>query len=143
MRLKAADIQISSRAILCLALTMLALFGVGWRGYTMSGDGSNWWPAHVSATSWIGQSSEAEQEPNETVEQANQLTLPGQVAGTVRYGDPAVVEFTYNNGPKDKIEDLYRFNVSNGDSGKVDIQLTFSNPAADLDLILYRKELRC
>ena len=140
MRLKAADIQISSRAILCLALTMLALFGVGWRGYTMSGDGSNWWPAHVSATSWIGQSSEAEQEPNETVEQANQLTLPGQVAGTVRYGDPAVVEFTYNNGPKDKIEDLYRFNVSNGDSGKVDIQLTFSNPAADLDLILYRKE---
>ncbi|MFN7623831.1 MAG: PPC domain-containing protein, partial [Acidobacteriota bacterium] len=88
----------------------------------------------------IWQGSEAEQEPNETTEQANTLTIPGQRTGSVRYGDAAVIEFAYNNGPRDRIEDLFRFNIPSKTSQRVDIQLSFANSAADLDLVLYRRE---
>ena len=88
-----------------------------------------------------GQGSTLEQEPNETVEQANPITVPGQRTGTVRYGDPAVVEFTYNNGPKDRVEDLFSFSIAGETAQRIEIQLSFSNPAADLDLILYQREL--
>ena len=85
----------------------------------------------------VFQSGEPEQEPNETAEQANPIALPGQRTGTAKFGDAASFEFIYNNGPKDKIEDFFKFTVPAGQSKQVDIVLTFSNPAADLDLFLF------
>ncbi len=89
----------------------------------------------------IFQSAEPEQEPNETAEQANPIGLPGQRTGTARFGDSAVFEFIYNNGPKDKIEDFYKFTVPDGQSKQVDIVLNFNNSAADLDLFLFRQDV--
>ena len=86
----------------------------------------------------VFQSSESEQEPNETIEQANPLALPGQVTGKVKYGDAADFEYVYSNGPKDKIEDLFKFTIPNGSSRQIEIVLTFSDPVADLDLFLFR-----
>ncbi len=82
---------------------------------------------------------ESEQEPNETAQQATPIAIPGQRTGTTRYGDAAVIEFTYVNGPKDKIEDLFKFSIPDGQTRRLDIMLTFDNPAADLDLILFQQ----
>ncbi len=82
--------------------------------------------------------SAAEQEPNETAEQATAISLPGQATGAIQFGDAATVKYTYINGPEDKIEDFFKFEVPKGETKRVDIMLTFSNPAVDLDLFLYR-----
>lgn len=123
--------RVRSSIILITGLT-LWLIGVSviW-DVGMIGSG----PSRVS-----GQSSIPEQEPNETVADANQITIPGQRTGVVKYGDPAVIEFTYNNGPKDRIEDLYSFTLPGVTAQRVDIQLSFTTAAADLDLVLYQKE---
>ncbi|NDD64610.1 MAG: hypothetical protein EBZ36_11655, partial [Acidobacteria bacterium] len=110
---------------------MLFIGGVSWHGDARAVSG---------AIGALGvQGSEPEQEPNETAEQANQMTIPGQRTGTVRYGDAAQLEFVYANGPRDRIEDLYSFKIPEKTSVKIDVQLTFANSAADLDLILYQK----
>src|SRR5262249_37331424 len=71
---------------------------------------------------------------------ATPLSLPGQRTGTVRFGDAAEYEFTYSNGPKDKIEDFFKFTVPDGPPTQVDISLTFPDSEADLDLFLFRVE---
>ncbi|MGH9838638.1 MAG: beta strand repeat-containing protein [Blastocatellia bacterium] len=81
--------------------------------------------------------SSAESEPNETTEQANAISIPTQKTGTAKYGDAAVFEYTYVNGPKDKIEDFFRFSIQVGESRQLDISLAFSG--ADLDLFLFKR----
>jgi len=86
---------------------------------------------------------EAEQEPNETTTQANQILIPGKRCGTVKVGDATGgndgVILEYNPQLKDKIEDLFAFTIM-GETKSVDITLTFNNPAADLDLMLFKDE---
>ncbi len=84
------------------------------------------------------QTMSVEQEPNETIAQANTLGLPARVTGNVRYGDAAAVEFTYSNGQVDKVEDLFKLVVPAKETYKVEISLTFNNPSADVDLMLFR-----
>ncbi len=93
-----------------------------------------------SVAASYSQSTVAEQEPNETIAQANPITLPAQYSGSVMFGDAADFEFVYGNGPKDKIEDFFKFTIPDGPSRRVDVVLTFSNPAADLDLFLFNQE---
>ncbi len=81
--------------------------------------------------------SSAESEPNETIEQANPISVPAQKVGTAKYGDAAVFEYVYVNGPKDKIEDFFRFSIQVGESRTLDIALAFSG--ADLDLFLFKR----
>src|SRR5262249_17947718 len=80
----------------------------------------------------------SEQEPNETTAQANPISIPGQMTGSAKFGDAAQFEFIYNNGPKDKIEDFFTFTVPANQTRRLDITLTFNNPAADLDLLLFK-----
>lgn len=123
--------RIPVRSMICLVAVLVLL--ISWRPLELPVIGRV-----LEMAVWQG--SDSEQEPNETTEQANVLGIPGQRTGTVRYGDAAVVEFTYNNGPRDRIEDLFRFSIPQKTSQRVSIQLSFTNTAADLDLILYRKE---
>lgn len=123
--------RIHVRTLVSLAGLLVVLIGLLSVGQSAIGS--------IAGTT-IWQASDAEQEPNETIEQANTLTIPGQRTGTVRYGDAAVIEFAYNNGPRDRVEDLFRFNIAPKTSQRVDIQLSFTNSAADLDLIFYRRE---
>lgn len=80
----------------------------------------------------------SEQEPNDKPATANQIATPGQVTGSVKFGDNAEYEFKYNNGPVDWVEDFFKFTVLPGESKRFDIKLTFDNPAADLDLFLFK-----
>lgn len=84
------------------------------------------------------QSSDSEQEPNETLGQANVIAIPGQKTGAVKFGDATDFEYTYSNGPKDRIEDFFKFTVPTGQTRQVDISLAFSG--ADLDLLLFKRE---
>ncbi len=86
----------------------------------------------------VFQNPEPEQEPNETAAQANPISIPGQKTGSARFGDAAVFEFMYNNGPKDKIEDFFTFSIPANQTRRLDITLTFNNAAADLDLLLFK-----
>ena len=61
----------------------------------------------VASVSGMFQTIEPEQEPNESIDTANPIQLPGRKTGTVKLGDAATYEFSYNNGPKDKIEDFF------------------------------------
>ncbi|MGH9801070.1 MAG: hypothetical protein ACRD82_11950, partial [Blastocatellia bacterium] len=65
----------------------------------------------VASLTGLFQQSEPEQEPNETIDTANPIQLPGKKVGTVKVGDAATFEFSYQNGPKDKIEDFFKFTV--------------------------------
>lgn len=85
------------------------------------------------------QSAEPEQEPNEAIAQANPIAIPGQKTGSAKSGDAAQFEFIYNNGPKDKIEDFFVFNIPTNQTRTLDVTLTFDNAAADLDLILFKQ----
>jgi hypothetical protein len=88
----------------------------------------------------VFQNPQSEQEPNENIDQANAISIPSQITGSAKVGDAAVFEFQYNNGPKDKIEDFFTFSVPTNQTRQVDITLTFDNPAADLDLLLFKLE---
>lgn len=95
----------------------------------------------VASVTGLFQTIEPEQEPNETLETANPVQLPGRKSGTVKVGDTATFEFSYNNGPKDKIEDFFKFTVPTlppNTTQRVDVTLTFNNAAADLDLFLFK-----
>lgn len=86
------------------------------------------------------QSSVPEQEPNNKPADANQIATPGQRTGSVKYGDASEYSYTYNNGPVDNIEDFFWLTVLPGETKRYDIVLTFDNPAADVDLFLFRKD---
>ncbi|MFN0109326.1 MAG: hypothetical protein ACKVZH_10780 [Blastocatellia bacterium] len=93
----------------------------------------------VASLTGLFQPIEPEQEPNETIDTANLIQLPGRKTGTVKVGDAAIFEFSYQNGPKDKIEDFFKFTIPANTTERVDVTLTFTNTAADLDLFLFRK----
>ena len=96
--------------------------------------------AFASLTS-VFQPIEPEQEPNETAGTANPVSLPGRKTGTVKLDDAASYVFTYNNGPTDKIEDFFKFSIPTlppNTKQRVDVTLTFTNAAADLDLFLFK-----
>lgn len=82
------------------------------------------------------QAAQTEQEPNETIENATPIGLNGKRTGTAKYGDAAIFEYVYSNGPRDKIEDFFKFTVPAGQLRRVDISLSFSG--ADLDLFLFK-----
>ncbi|MDX2034450.1 MAG: pre-peptidase C-terminal domain-containing protein [Blastocatellia bacterium] len=86
----------------------------------------------------VFQSNEAEQEPNEAIDEANHMAIPGVRSGSAKYGDAATYEYQYVNGPKDKIEDFYKFVIPTNTTRRLDISLTFNNAAADLDLLLFK-----
>jgi hypothetical protein len=88
----------------------------------------------------VFQNPQSEQEPNENIAQANAISIPAQITGSAKVGDAAVFEYQYNNGPKDKIEDFFTFSIPTNQTRQVDITLTFNNPAADLDLFLFKLE---
>lgn len=95
----------------------------------------------LASMAGVFQPIEQEQEPNETVGTANPVSLPGRKTGTVKLGDAATFEYAYNNGPKDKIEDFFKFSIPTlppGAKQRVDVTLTFNNAAADLDLFLFK-----
>jgi hypothetical protein len=77
-------------------------------------------------------------EPNETIAQANPISTPGLKTGSAKVGDAAVFEFVYGGGQRDKIEDFFTFSIPTNQSRTLDITLTFNNPAADLDLLLFK-----
>ncbi len=88
----------------------------------------------------VFQNPQSEQEPNEDISQSNAISIPAQISGSAKVGDAAVFEYPYNNGPKDKIEDFFTFSVPTNQTRQVDVTLTFNNPAADLDLFLFKLE---
>lgn len=95
----------------------------------------------VASLTSLFQPIEPEQEPNEYIDTANPIQLPGRKTGTVKLGDAATYEFSYNNGPKDKIEDFFKFTIPTlppNTKQRVDVTLTFTNAAADLDLFLFK-----
>ena len=87
----------------------------------------------------VFQANEAEQEPNESIDQANHMSIPGVKTGSVKYGDAATFEYQYVNGPKDRIEDFFKFVVPTNATLRLDISLTFNNAASDLDLLLFKQ----
>ena len=117
----------SRRAILGGALVLL----VGWASGTIK---SHWGTVFSSPL----QGSTSEVEPNETIEQATPISLPGQRTGSVRFGDASQLEYRYQNGPVDKIEDLFQFQVPAGPALPVNVVLSFDNAAVDLDLFLFQ-----
>lgn len=119
----------SRRAILAGGLVLL----MGWMGGTFL---ARWGTAFSSTL----QESIGEVEPNETIQQATPITLPGQRTGSVRFGDASQVEYRYQNGPVDRIEDLFKFRVPAGPAQPVNVALTFDNAAIDLDLFLFQLE---
>src|SRR5215510_3878598 len=80
----------------------------------------------------------AESEPNDSQFQAESISTPGQKTGSAVSGDAAEFGYQYLNGPSDRIEDIFTFTVPAGQTLKLDITLTFSNPDADLDLFLFK-----
>ena len=88
----------------------------------------------------VFQNPQSEQEPNEDFLHPNAISIPAQITGSAKVGDAADFEYLYNNGPKDKIEDFFAFSVPTNQTRQVDITLTFNNPAADLDLFLFKLE---
>lgn len=97
---------------------------------------------HSVALSSRFQNCDPEQEPNETLATANPISIPGRRCGTVKVGDATGgdkgVVMEYNPVLKDKVEDLFVFTVGKDETKSVDVTLTFNNPAADLDLMLFK-----
>jgi choice-of-anchor C domain-containing protein len=79
---------------------------------------------------------EPEQEPNELPSQANPISLPGGRTGVAAAGDATAVQIVYTNGDRDGIEDL--FAVMLAESARLELTVSFTNAAADLDLFLLR-----
>lgn len=88
----------------------------------------------------VVQSSVPEQEPNDNPAEANQIATPGQRTGSVKFGDASGYTYKYNNGPVDKIEDFFWLQVLPGETKRYDIMLTFDNPAADVDILLFKED---
>ncbi len=129
-------------ALTFMFLTAVVLISVSFIGSTSASgakNNQNIFSNAFAALTGAFQSGEPEQEPNETIEQANLIQTPGRRSGNAKFGDAAIFEFTYNNGPKDKIEDFYKFVVPDNQIRRVDVTLTFNNAAADLDLFLFKK----
>jgi len=80
---------------------------------------------------------DAEQEPNETSAQATQLSFPGKRTGKAAVGDAAHWYIVYPDGVKDHLEDFFALSLTQ--NARVELKLTATNAAADLDLFLFRE----
>ena len=81
-----------------------------------------------------------EREPNDKAGKAQRFNVaPGEVTGNAGSADTAVLKLTYPDGTVDKIEDLYRFTLT--DSRVVYLLLeptsAIGNTSNDLDLFLF------
>lgn len=79
----------------------------------------------------------AEAEPNNTLEQATALTVPGDCGGAVASTDPSSISITYNDGSKDGIEDIFIVTLTK--TMRLNVDLTWSSSGADLDLFVFRR----
>ncbi len=75
-----------------------------------------------------------EREPNETVEQAQPLPLPGAVLGDVGPGDDGVISLPLN-GRQERVEDVFAFSLD--DSALVQMNLAPEQMNTGLDLVLF------
>ncbi len=139
---KSTNVLKSSLTILALGLALL--IGISTTQSTSlvdaAGKNNTLRKAFASLTA-VFQPIEPEQEPNETVATANPISLPGRKTGAVKLDDAASFVFTYNNGPTDKVEDFFKFTIPTlppNTKQRVDVSLTFTNAAADLDLFLFK-----
>lgn len=124
--------------VLVLGVMLIGTFAIRSSSVGASGKTNALRQAFASMAA-LFQPGEPEQEPNETIATANPVSLPGKKTGTVKNGDAATFKFTYVNGPEDMIEDFYQFTLPANTTERVDVTLTFTNAAADLDLILFKK----
>jgi hypothetical protein len=131
-----------------LTFKLVGIFGLCLLAFAMIASGSVFITSSAAKTKLLRgmfltsradtEAAEPEQEPNDTKEQANPISIPGQKTGSAKFGDAAQFEFTYSNGPKDKIEDFFTFTIPTNQTRTLDITLTFDNAAADLDLFLFK-----
>jgi hypothetical protein len=127
----------STLAFLLLSATLMA--GAFIVRSTSAAAKSNGMNKAFARLAGVFQTCEPEAENNEDFTQAEPIQIPGQKCGTARFGDAASYEYTYSGGQKDKIEDFYTFNVPTGQTLRVDVTLTYSNAATDLDLFLFKR----
>lgn len=139
---KSTNVMKSGLAMLALGLALLISISIT-RSTSFVDAASKTHTLHKAFASLTGvfQPIEPEQEPNETVATANPISLPGRKTGAVKLDDAFWYQFTYNNGPTDRIEDFFKFSIPTlppNTKQRVDVTLTFTNAAADLDLFLFK-----
>jgi hypothetical protein len=78
-----------------------------------------------------------ESEPNETLENADTITLPGDCNGNVGSSDSFSIRINFNDGTSDGIEDVYKLVLTQ--TKDINLDLTWSSSAADLDLFVFRQ----
>ncbi|HUP61444.1 MAG TPA: PPC domain-containing protein [Thermoanaerobaculia bacterium] len=78
-----------------------------------------------------------EAEPNDTLENANVIALPGRFSGTTAFADPASISIDYSDGVSARIADIYVLTLEHATA--VGIDLTWGNTEADLDLFVFEK----
>lgn len=76
----------------------------------------------------------AEQEPNETIEQAQRLSSPGAVLGDIGPGDEGIISVPLN-GRQERVEDVFTFSLDG--SAIVQVNLTPQRMDVNLDLVLF------
>lgn len=77
----------------------------------------------------------AEQEPNDTAEQANPLSVPGTRTGSAGRSDTSQITVNFDDGTSEPVPDLFAVNIAQ--SARLELRLTFT-ASADLDLFLIR-----
>jgi hypothetical protein len=77
----------------------------------------------------------SEVEPNETIGLADTLTLGQPCTGNAASTDSGTYTVNYQSGPPGKIHDVFK--VITGAAGPVTVTMTFTNGAADLDVLLF------
>ncbi|MBP6822571.1 MAG: IPT/TIG domain-containing protein [Acidobacteria bacterium] len=78
-----------------------------------------------------------EDEPNDSLETATELTIPIIVDGTVRFSDPADLIIPFNDGTAEKLHDLFFLDLANDTA--LTITLGFL-PTGDLDLFILQED---
>lgn len=78
-----------------------------------------------------------ESEPNETLENADPITLPGDCNGSAASSDAFSIRINYNDGTQDGVEDVYKLVLTQ--TKDINLDLTWSNSGADLDLFVFRQ----
>ena len=77
-----------------------------------------------------------EDEPNDSLETATEITVPIIVSGNVRLSDPADLEIRFDDGTREKLHDLFYLSLDK------DTLLTFTlgfTPTGDLDLFILQE----
>jgi hypothetical protein len=77
----------------------------------------------------------SEVEPNGSTAQANTLPLGEPCSGTATFSDTGSVVITFQGGGTDDIEDVFKVTLAG--AAKLNVVLSFTNAAADLDLYVF------